>query len=145
MWRNYVNPTANSMKPQLHETMAREDLFGRRLFLLSLAFSVVAFCACSLLIPMLIAELDDLTELAERENGHFKASCPILNRFIIRWQAMADAIWMDLMKLQRRPYWDGFHSQVVQLSKRPERELQMSPVESKSFLDRLERSTESSK
>jgi len=75
MWRNCVKSTEKSVAPQLHETMAREDLFARRLFLLSLAFSVAAFCACSVLILMLIAELDDLTVLAERENGHFKASC----------------------------------------------------------------------
>jgi hypothetical protein len=48
--------------------------FGHRLFLLSLAFSLVAVCACALLIPLLIAELDDLTTFAREEGKVFKAS-----------------------------------------------------------------------
>lgn len=48
--------------------------FGRRLFLLSLGLSAVAFCACSILIPILIAELDELNEFAQKEGKIFKVN-----------------------------------------------------------------------
>ena len=97
--------------------------FGHRLFLLSLAFSLVAVCACALLIPLLIAELDDLTTFAREEGKVFKG--------------MADEIWTELMSLQKRPF---PASTVISLGKRLKKELPMAGLtESKNLLDRLER------
>lgn len=69
-----VNGSETCSSDGSNSSAAVADSFGHRLFQLSLALSAVAICACAILIPVLIAELDGLTELADREGKVFKAS-----------------------------------------------------------------------
>ncbi|KAL3124966.1 hypothetical protein niasHT_001859 [Heterodera trifolii] len=95
------------------------DLVIYRLILASLALSAVAICASTLMLPILIDELESLNEMATREGKQFKS--------------MADEIWRDLTHLRKKP------SNGWQMHDRERRELQMSHGESRGFLDRLER------
>jgi len=58
-------------KPSLNNSPTKEDLNVQRLYILSLALTAIAFCILSLIIPILISELDELNEIANNERKVF--------------------------------------------------------------------------
>uniref|UniRef100_A0A1I8AW50 Col_cuticle_N domain-containing protein n=1 Tax=Meloidogyne hapla TaxID=6305 RepID=A0A1I8AW50_MELHA len=108
----------------------KEDLNIQRLFILSLALTAIAFCILSLIIPILIAELDELNEIANNERKVFNQ--------------MAKEIWHQLIYIRGNTLNEGKNtfSRLLQLKRRTERESpqKLNGSESKRFLDFLERS-----
>uniref|UniRef100_A0A915P640 Col_cuticle_N domain-containing protein n=1 Tax=Meloidogyne floridensis TaxID=298350 RepID=A0A915P640_9BILA len=112
-------------KPSLNNSPTKEDLNIQRLYILSLALTAIAFCILSLIIPILISELDELNEIANNERKVFNQ--------------MAKEIWHQLIYIRGSFNGKNTYSRLLQLKRRTERESPLNGSESKRFLDFLER------